>query len=213
MTMCSCGLDCVMQLLLRHSYRVVFAQEGAEDSSAQSNVSDATHWQADDGFKDEARNSRRRGNRREKKAGVGPSTDDSSDAEPGSASRARQGKEAHMPNGFSKVNGRPERRDRASGDSREGVWENGGERQTRQRTQLRSSPADWSRAPPERAGSAKAPRVQPRVVPLTMPLPSDKGQARTEKHHQPERPASAAASHAPVHRANDGRPASAHAGP
>lgn len=211
--LCSRGVDCVMQLLLGLSKRIVFAQEGAEDSSAQSNVSDTTHWQADDSFKDEARSSRRRGNRREKKAGVGPSTDDSSDAEPGSASSVRQGKESHMPNGFSKVNGRPERRDRASGDSREGGWENGGERQTRQRTQPRSSPADWNRAPPERAGSAKAPRAQPRVVPLTMPLPSDKGQARAEKHHQPERPTSAAAGHAPAHRANDGRPASAHAGP
>ena len=191
---------------------VVVMQEAAEDSSAQSNVSESTHWQGDDGFKDEARSSRRRGKRREKKAGHGPSTDDSSDAEPGSATSTRQGKDAYLPNGFSKFNGRPERRDRTSGDAKEAAgWENGGERQTRQRSHMRSSPHEFSRGP-DRAGSAKQ-RAQPRVVPLPMPLPSDKGQARADKQHQPERPASAAAGHAPSHRADDTRPASAHGGP
>ena len=190
-------------------------QEPAEDSSAQSNVSEATQWQADDGFKDEPRSNRRRGQRRDRKAALGPATDDSSDAEPGSASSTRQGKEAHLPNGFSKVNGRPERRDRErdrpSGDSREGFGENGGEHQTRQRSHHRNSPHDWARNP-ERTGSAKV-RLQPRVVPLPTPLPSDKAQARGEKTHPPERPASAAAGQAPSQHADDGRPASAHAGP
>ncbi len=190
----------------------VIMQEAAEDSSAQSNVSESTHWQADDGFKDEARSSRRRGQRRDKKAGHGPSTDDSSDAEPGSATSTRQGKEAYLPNGFSKFNGRPERRDRAAGDAKDAAgWENGGERQTRQRSHMRSSPHDFSRGA-ERTGSAKA-RAQPRVVPLPMPLPSDKGQGRADKQHPPERPASAAAGHGPSHRADDTRPASAHGGP
>ena len=190
-------------------------QEPAEDSSAQSNVSEATQWQADDGFKDEPRSNRRRGQRRDRKAGLGPATDDSSDAEPGPASSTRQGKETHLPNGFSKVNGRPERRDRErdrpSGDSREGVGENGSEHQTRQRSHHRNSPHDWARNP-ERAGNAKV-RPQPRVVPLPTPLPSDKAQARGEKAHPLERPASAAAGQAPSQHADDGRPASAHAGP
>lgn len=200
MVSCFCG-----------TYISLSLQEAAEDSSAQSNVSDATHWRADDGFKDEARSSRRRGNRREKKAGHGPSTDDSSDAEPNSATSTRQGKEAYLPNGFSKVNGRPERRDRASGDAKEGNWENGGERQMRQRSHMRSSFHDFSRGP-ERTGSGKT-RAQPRVVPLPMLLPSEKGQTRVEKQIQPERPASAAAGHTPSHRAEDPRPASAHSGP
>lgn len=198
---------------------ISFLQEAAEDSSAQSNVSESTHWQGDDGFKDEGRSSRRRGQRREKKEGQqGLSTDNSSDAEPGSATSTRHSKDLHIPNGFFKVNGRPERRDRASGDAKEGKeggWENGMDRQTRQRSHLRSSPHDWARGGSERTGSAKA-RAQPRVVPLPMPLPSDKGQARADKPaHQPERPASAAAAsgHTPSHRADDTRPASAHAGP
>ena len=190
-------------------------QEPAEDSSAQSNFSETTQWQADDSFKDEARSSRRRSNRRDRKAALGPATDDSSDAEPGSASSTRQSKDTHLANGFSKVNGRPERRDRErdrpSGDSKEGVGENGSEHQTRQRSHHRSSPHDWMRNP-ERAGSTKV-RAQPRVVPLPTPLPSDKAQARGEKAHPPERPASAAAGQASRQHADNRRPASAHAGP